>query len=53
MICQPSTGAADPDGELYVATAFGDGETFVARAGEPYAAAVELAGQVGVDLTDG
>ena len=41
------------DGEVYVATGFRDGETFVTRAAEPYAAAVELARRVGVELEDG
>ena len=41
------------DGDLYVTTGYRDGETFVARVAEPYAAAVELAGQVGVDLDGG
>ena len=46
-------GILNPDLYLYVATAFRDGETFIARALEPYAAAVELAGQVGIELEDG
>ena len=41
------------DGGLYVATAYRDHETFVAHAPDAYAAAVELAGQVGVELEDG
>ena len=41
------------DGGRYVATGYRDGETFVVRAADPYAAAVELAGQVGIELEDG
>lgn len=42
------------DAGLYVATATRpDGQVWIARAPDPYTAAVELAGQVGIDLEDG
>ncbi len=41
------------DGGLFVATAYRDSETFIARVPDPYTAAVELAQRVGVELEDG